>query len=178
MSYFEITWWLSWERICLQCRSRFDPWVGKILWKRSWQPTPVSCLENPHGQRRLVGCSPWESQRVWHDWATKHTPHSFSSAVKGHKIFPFFFIVCCCFSVAKLCPTLCHPMDCSTPGFLFLPHLLEFAQTHVHWVSDAIQPPHPLSSPSPPAFNHSQHQSLFQWFGSFNQIAKVLDLQL
>ena len=57
-------------------------------------------------------------------------------------------------------------------------HLSEFAQTHVHWVTDAIQPSHPLSSPSPPAFNLSQHQSLFQWVGSSHEVAKVLDLQL
>ena len=57
-------------------------------------------------------------------------------------------------------------MDCSTPGFSVLYHLPEFAQTHVHWVSDAIQPSHPLSSPSPPAPNPSQHQSLFQWVSS------------
>ena len=64
--------------------------------------------------------------------------------------------------VVQLCPTLCNPMDCCTPGFPVLHHLPEFAQTHVHWVSDAIQPSHPLSSPSPPAFNLSQHQGLFQ----------------
>ena len=58
------------------------------------------------------------------------------------------------------------------------PTLLEFTQTHVHWVSDAIQPSHPLSSPSPPAFNPSQHQSLFQWVSSSHQVAKVLELQL
>ena len=57
--------------------------------------------------------------------------------------------------------TLCDPMDCSTPGFLVLHHLPDFAQIHVHWISDAIQPSHPLSSPSPPAFNLSQHQGLF-----------------
>ena len=65
-------------------------------------------------------------------------------------------------SVAQSCPTLCNPMDCSTPVFPVHHQLLEFAQTHVHRVSDAIQPSHPLSSPSPPAFNLSQHQSLFQ----------------
>ena len=64
------------------------------------------------------------------------------------------FINCC--SDAKLCLTLCDPMD-STPGFLVLHHILEFAQTHIHWVRDAIQSSHPLSSPSPPAFNLSQH---------------------
>jgi len=72
----------------------------------------------------------------------------------------------CCYSVAKLCLTLCDPMDCSMPGFPVLYYLLEFAQTHVHWVSDAIQSSHPLSSPSPPAFNLSQHQGLFQWISS------------
>ena len=58
------------------------------------------------------------------------------------------------------------PMDCSTPGFPVLHHRLEFAQTHVHWVGDAIQPSHPLSPPSPPALNPSQHQGLFSWVGS------------
>ena len=65
-------------------------------------------------------------------------------------------------SVAQLCPTLCDTMNCSTPGLPVHHQLPEFTQTHVHRVSDAIQPPHPLSSPSPPAPNPSQHQSLFQ----------------
>ena len=70
-------------------------------------------------------------------------------------------------SVTQLCPTVCHPMDYSMPG-LPVPHqLLEFTQTHVHWVTDAIQPSHPLSSPSPPTFNLSQHQGLFQWVSFF-----------
>ena len=63
-------------------------------------------------------------------------------------------------SVTESCPTLCNPMDCSTPGFLVLHYLLEFAQTHVHWVDDAIQPSHPLS-PSSPALNPSQHGQIF-----------------
>ena len=65
-------------------------------------------------------------------------------------------------SVAQSCPTLCDPMNRSTPGLPVHHQLLEFTQTHVHQVSDAIQPSHPLSSPSPPAPNPSQHQSLFQ----------------
>ena len=65
-------------------------------------------------------------------------------------------------SLTQSCLTLCHPMDCSTPGFLVYHQLLELAQTHVHQVGDAIQPSHPLSSPSPPAFNLSQHQGIFQ----------------
>ena len=69
-------------------------------------------------------------------------------------------------SVAQLCPTLCDPMNRSTPGLPVYHQLLEFTQTHVHRVSDAIQPSHPLSSPSPPAPSPSQHQSLFQWVNS------------
>ena len=69
-------------------------------------------------------------------------------------------------------------MDCSTAGFPIHPQLLELAQTHVHWVSDAIQPSHPLSSPSPPAFKLSQHWGLFQWVSSSHQVPKVLEFQL
>ena len=69
-------------------------------------------------------------------------------------------------------------MNSSTPGFPVLHHLPEFAQTHVHWVADAIQPSYPLLPSSPPAFNLSQHQGLFQWLGSSHQVAKVLELQL
>ena len=65
-------------------------------------------------------------------------------------------------SVAQSCLTLCDPMDCSTPDFPVHHQLLEFTQTHVHQVDDALQPSHPLSSPSPPAFNLSQHQGLLQ----------------
>ena len=66
-------------------------------------------------------------------------------------------------SVAQSCPTLCNSMDCSKPGLPVHCQLPEFTQTHVHWVGDTMQPSHPLSSPSPPAFNLSQHQGLFQW---------------
>ena len=84
----------------------------------------------------------------------------------------------CCCSVAKLCLTLCNTRDCSIPGFPVLHHLLEFVQTHVHWIGDAIQPSHPLLSSSPFAFNLSQHQCLLQWVGSWHQMAKVLELWL
>ena len=88
----------------------------------------------------------------------------FASLVHKQILYPYTLVVClwtsivsrwvsCCCSVAKLYPTLCNPMDCSTPDFPVLHHLLELAQTHVHWVSDVIQPSYPLSSPSPPAFN-------------------------
>ena len=72
----------------------------------------------------------------------------------------------------------CDPMDCSTPGFPVHHQLPELTQTHVHRVGDAIQPSHPLSSPSPPTFNLSQHQGLFKWVSSSHQVAKVLEFQL
>ena len=81
-------------------------------------------------------------------------------------------------SVAQSCPTLFNPMNCGTPGLPVHHQLPVFTQTHVHRVSDAIQPSHPLSSPSPPAPNLSQHQSLFQWVNSSHEVAKVLELQL
>ena len=84
----------------------------------------------------------------------------------------------CCCSVTQSCPTLCDPRDCSTPGPPVHHQFPELAQTHVHQVSDAIQPFHPLSPPSPPAFNLSQDQGLFQGVSSSHQVAKVLELQL
>ena len=77
-------------------------------------------------------------------------------------------------SVAQSCLTLCNPMDHIMPGFPVHHQLPEFIQTHVHWVSDAIQPSHPLSSPSPSSLNLSQHQGLFQGVSSSHQVAKVL----
>ena len=127
--------------------------------------------------------------------------------VAVHHFFPWYlgFILLCCYFVTKLgvpqitdrctsmqtslssvqfssvaqsCPTLCDPMNHSTPGLPVHHQLPEFTQTHLHWVSDAIQPSHPLSSPSPPAPNPSQHQGLFQWVNSSYDMAKVLEFQL
>ena len=81
-------------------------------------------------------------------------------------------------SVAQSCSTLCDPMNCNMPGLPVHHHLPELTQTHVHRVSDAIQPSHPLSSPSPPASNPSQHERLFQWVSSSQEVAKVLEFQL
>ena len=80
-------------------------------------------------------------------------------------------------SVAQFSPTLCDPMDCSKPGLLVHHQPPELAQAHVHWVGDAIQPSHPLSSPSSPALNLSQHQGLFKWVNSSRDVAKVLAFQ-
>ena len=81
-------------------------------------------------------------------------------------------------SATQSCPTLCNPMDCSTPGFPVHHQIPKLAQTNVYRISDAIQSSRPLSSsPSPPAFNFFQHQDLFQWVSSSYQVAKVLELQ-
>ena len=90
-----------------------------------------------------------------------------------HKSTPQFSSVLQFSSVAQSCPTLCTPMDCSTPGFPVHHQLLELAQTYVHWAGDAIQQSHPLSLPSRLAFNLSQHQGLFQGVSSSDQVAKV-----
>ena len=81
-------------------------------------------------------------------------------------------------SVAQSCPSLCDPMNCSTPGLPVHHQLPGSTQTHVHWVGDAIQPFHPLSSSSPPVLNLSQHQGLSKWVSSSNQVVKVLEFQL
>ena len=90
-------------------------------------------------------------------------------------IFPSVYY--CCFSVTKSCLTLCDAMDCSMPGFPVPHYLPRLAQTHVHWVNNAIQSSHPLLPPSPPALNLSQHQGLFQWLSSLHQVAKLQSIR-
>ena len=95
-----------------------------------------------------------------------------------HNWFKFCFFFCEFSSVAQSCPTLCDPMNFSTPGLLVHHQLPEFTQTHIHWVGVATQLSHLLASPSPPALNPSQHQGLFKWVSSSHQVAKVLEFQL
>ena len=104
---------------------------------------------------------------VWEDLTCRR-----ATKLMHHNCWP-----CTLSSVAQSCPILCDPLDCSMPGLPVHHQLLEFTQTHVHWVGDAMQPSHPLSSPSAPAFNLSQHQGLFQWVSSSHQVAKVLEYQ-
>ena len=157
--------------IFLQCRSykrhRFDLWVRKIPFRRAWQPTPVFLPGKPHGQGRLVDDSPWGLEEPD---TTEHTCPMVIYLNMG----PSESLS----SVVQSCLTLCDPVDCSTPGFPVHHQLPELAQTHVHWVSDTIQPSHPLSSPSPAALNLSQHPGLFQWVSSLHQVTTVLEFQL
>ena len=132
--------------------SRQEYWSG-------CHPLLQGNLSGP-GIKPMSSVSPWIAGRFFTHWAIGEAQ------------------ICQFSSVAQSCLTLCDPMDCSKPGFPVHYQLLEFTQTHVHWVSDAIQPSHPLSSPSPPAFNFSQHQGLFRWVSSSHQVAKVLEFQL
>ena len=130
--------------------------IHKIKLKMDWRPK----------------CKTWYNKTL----RCKHRQNTL-----GHKLQQYIFqaIFSVQFSsVAQSCPTLRNPMNHSTPGHPVHHQLPEFTQTHVHWVSDAIQPSHPLSSPSPPAPNPSQHQSLFQWVNSSHEVAKVLEFQL
>ena len=112
--------------------------------------TMLKCLHLPQKCLLCLVCS----NTVELEWP-------FFLGVKSVSVVPSC-ICCCCFSVAQSCLTLCDPMDCSMPDFPVLHHLPELAQAHVHGADDAIRPSHPLSPPSPPALDLSQHQGLFQ----------------
>ena len=107
---------------------------------------------------RIEGSLSYYNNNLWSKFCEHHCFNYIVYIMVSLQIF-------CC-SVAQSCLTLCNLMDCSTPGFPVHYQLSELAQTHVHWVSDAIQPSHSPSSPSPPVFNLSQHQGLFQWVSS------------
>ena len=106
-----------------------------------------------------------------------HHPHKRQESQLGFRLFLLLLSVQFS-SVVQSCPTLCNSMNRSTPGLPVHHQLLEFTQTHVYLVSDSIQPSHPLLSPSPPAFNLSQHQGLLKWVSSLHQVATVLEFQL
>jgi len=136
---------------------------------------------------------------MWpHRWQPTRLPRPWDSPGKNTGVGCHFLLQCMKVKseseVAQSCPTLSNPMDCSLPSssihgifqakvlewgaIAFSEYLLKFAQIHVHWIDDAIQPVHPLPPPSHPAHKLSQHQSLFQWVGSSHQAAKVIELQL
>ena len=127
-------------------------------------PTPVFLPRESHRQRATVH----ENEKSWTRLSNSHFERKKKTEISTVQFS----------SVTHLCPTLCDPMNCSTPGLPVHHQLPEFTQTQVHRVGDAIQPSHPLPSPSPPAPNPSQHQSLFQWVNSSHEVAKVLKFQL
>ena len=117
----------------------------KDMWQKQWRR-----VLGPRGRTRSVG---WSCIPRWRTCTGSPWTGTLLSDLES---------VLCCYSVAQSCPTLCHPMDCSMPGFPVLHSLPEFAQTHVHWIGDAIQPSYPLLPPSSPTLNLYQHQGLFQ----------------
>ena len=134
-----------------------------MRWRRKWQPTPVFLPGESQGRWSLVGCHLWG--RIEPDTteagqeATIITGHGTTDWLKIGKGVQQGCILSVQFSsVSQSRPTLCDPMDCSMPGFPVHHQLPELYQIHVHRVGDAIQPSHPLLSPSPPALNLSQHQ--------------------
>ena len=164
------------------CHYSFINWykrwlIARILaWRILWTEKPG----------RLQSMGSW----VEHNLVTKPPPPLWGSQLPAFRFFLDFLLVAYFnkllpsvtwfqfSSVTHSCPTLCDPINHSMPGLPVHHQLPEFTQTHVHQVSDAIQPSHPLSSPSPPAPNPSQHQDLFQWVNSSHEVAKVLEFQL
>ena len=132
-------------------------------------PEPFLEILEDFLNRQICRCSPYG----WRKWSIQRT----------FFLLPLSICVCVCVCVFSSVQSLsrvrlCDPMDCSMPGLPVHHQLLEFTQTHVYWISDAIQPSHPLSSPSPPAFNCSQHRGLFKWVSFLHQVAKVLEFHL
>ena len=177
--------------------------VGKIEGRRrgnrawdGWMASPVqwtwvwanSGRQWRTGKLGMLQSMQW--QRVGHNWVTELTDwlmvrelylklkenKTKKQVEKQENISPRFICGACC-SVTILCLTICDPLNCSMPGFPVLHYLPELAQTHVHWVTDAIQPSHHLLLPSL-FLSLSQHQGLFQWVSSSHQVAKILELQL
>ena len=145
------------------------------VWLSSWATTN-KWRDTVSWVRRLntVVSSPWNDLNIW--CSPVKIPVGFF--VKCDKVvLKFIWKIPQFSSVALWCPTL-HPMNRSMPGLPVHHQLPEFTQTHAHRVGDAIQPSHPLLSPSPPAPNLSQHQGLFQWVNSSHEVATVLEFQL
>ena len=150
------------QDICLyECSPNLGPWIQEV-----WAPDPqtqASAEDSPLADPPPATCRDAPRILVWGgSWEHLFCPFP---------VCPFLFPSNHQFSsVTQSCLTLCDPIDWSTPGFPVHHQLLKLTQTHVHWVGDAIQPSHPLSSPSP-TFSHSQHQGIFKWVSSSHQVA-------
>ena len=146
----------------------FLSWILKYEFEGNWIEFPVSSWSFLFTLFNLKALSPPTISK-WVSYSTA----SFLPTVTFQVQTVLFVVV-----VAKSCLTLCNPVNCSMPDFSTLHCPPEFVQTLFHWISDAIQPLHPLSPPSLPALNLCQHQGLFQWVGSSYQVAKVSEPHL
>ena len=156
----------------------FGAWY-RVVWELSWSDQLFLWPQAMRSEMTLSQSH--RSQSVSSDfWASTGKMNTRSQFTEGTR--PGWFLVTTMpvqfSSVTQSCPTLCDPMNRSLPGLPVHHQLPEFTQTHVHRVHDAIQPSHPGSSPSPPAPNPSQHQSVFRWVNSLHEVAKVLKFQL
>ena len=158
-----------WARICSLARS---PWwfIGRLEFEKWCQNLGFLCAsaKQKYGDRvmeekKRVALLPCQSKE-------EHLVYCLKDCV------PVSDELCC--SVTQSCPTLCDPMDCSTPALPVPHHLPKFTQVHIHCIGNAIQTSHPLMPSSPFAFNLSQHQGLFQWISRLHQMTKILELQL
>ena len=168
----------------LSCAQLFvTPWTAahqaSLSFTTSWSLLKLMSIESMMPSNHLILCHPllllssiFQSISLFQWVGSLHRVAKVLELKLKHQFSSVHFS-----SVAQLCMTLCHPMDCSMPGFPVHHQLWDFTQTHVCRVGDALQPSHPLSSPSP-AFNLSQHQGLLQWVSPSHQVAKVLELQL
>ena len=157
---------VGWTQLTYAAGKLFTVWTtSKLYLDLKKKSQPISSIHaSPKPCTKSVVCS--AQRTAWPEWLPCYK--AIHSALTSHVrcwviVSPAYeppLFKCCCCSVTQVCLTLCNPVDCSTSGFPVLHHLLELAQTHVHRVEDAIQPSHPLSSPSP-ALNFSQHQGLF-----------------
>ena len=165
--------WLSGKEATCQCRRcMFNSGLGRSPGGGNGYPLQYSCFENPMDRevwRATVpgGC---KELHTTSDWAWTHDSFQHLCLFAWASI--ILVSIWCC-SVVQSCLTLCSTKDCSTPGFPVHHQFPEPARTHLHWVGDAIQPSHSLSSPSPPALNLSQLQGLFKWVSSSHTVFKL-----
>ena len=144
------------------------PGLGRFPVVRNGNQLQYSCLENPMDRGAWWATTKWLST-----YNVIHTVYVYLTTLSMQITNKIQFS-----SVAQMCPKLCNPMDYSTPGFPVHHQLPELTQTHVHWIGNAIQPSHPLLSPSPPTFNLSQHQGLLKKVSSSHQVTNILEFQL